>query len=403
MPVNPLFDPLQDPLDYFGGPLVLASMSNPGTQVPVIPSAPGVRSITSAMAAEANAHTIQALIETAYVRTGNEILSRGLSQLDDALSSTKEALDVLADLQNLHNAVVVKSLPKFPFDYSSSHGGLDEYQSAYQKLASNYFGLAITPDFIFVSKNANITAFNANPLLGSFSNFAFQLGAAKVKLEKVIADLSNLSPTTDPNSLLAKLKTVLVQLPPGSPITYNSGNNVGKIKSYGPLGTAIRITTSVFQVSSYVISYTNAKLWALDGYTVDSGGDTAQVKPTGVVLRVSGGITIFSYDRFGPNGTLINPYRGSVNGSLVNPIPAGYTGLPIGFGSPSNRNNAANVGKIQQTLTFAITAAQSLNDTQKEAVRRYLYIFEEYYKSASAILTKITEIITKIAQGIRPA
>lgn len=57
-------------------------------------------------------------------------------------------------------------------------------------------------------------------------------------------------------------------------------------------------------------------------------------------------------------------------------------------------------GQIQNDLTTAITAGQSLNDTQKENVRNYLYIFEEYYKSASTILNQITQIITKMAEGI---
>lgn len=64
-------------------------------------------------------------------------------------------------------------------------------------------------------------------------------------------------------------------------------------------------------------------------------------------------------------------------------------------------SNVSQQGIFQQNITTAITAGQSLNDTQKEAVRRYLYVFEEYYKSASAILTAITQIIQKMAQNIR--
>lgn len=63
-------------------------------------------------------------------------------------------------------------------------------------------------------------------------------------------------------------------------------------------------------------------------------------------------------------------------------------------------SSSSKAGAIQQNITSAITAGQSLNDTQKETVRRFLYLFEEYYKSASAILTKITQIIEKMAQGI---
>lgn len=70
-----------------------------------------------------------------------------------------------------------------------------------------------------------------------------------------------------------------------------------------------------------------------------------------------------------------------------------------------NRNSTAafgglSSGTIQRDLTAAISAGQSLNDTQKEEVRRYLFVFEEYYKSASAVLNKITQLIERMAQGI---
>jgi hypothetical protein len=70
-----------------------------------------------------------------------------------------------------------------------------------------------------------------------------------------------------------------------------------------------------------------------------------------------------------------------------------------------NYNKAAtagvvSAGLIQQHITNAITAGQSLNTTQTESVRNFLYLFEEYYKSASAVLQAITQIIQKMADGI---
>lgn len=59
-----------------------------------------------------------------------------------------------------------------------------------------------------------------------------------------------------------------------------------------------------------------------------------------------------------------------------------------------------SAGDGQSNLTFGVTAAQGLNDTQKEDVRRFLNVFEEYYKSASAILQRISQMIEKMAQNI---
>lgn len=61
---------------------------------------------------------------------------------------------------------------------------------------------------------------------------------------------------------------------------------------------------------------------------------------------------------------------------------------------------SSDAGAYQNNLSLAMTASQSLSDTQKEQVRRYLFIFEEYYKSAGAMLNKITSIIERMAQNI---
>ncbi len=62
--------------------------------------------------------------------------------------------------------------------------------------------------------------------------------------------------------------------------------------------------------------------------------------------------------------------------------------------------DSSTAGALQKNITFAMNAAQSYNDSQKEAVNRYLFVFEEYYKSAGAILQKINEIITHMAQNV---
>ena len=66
----------------------------------------------------------------------------------------------------------------------------------------------------------------------------------------------------------------------------------------------------------------------------------------------------------------------------------------------SSLSLAAQAGSMQNDLTTAITAAESLNDTQKETVRQFLFIFQEYYQSASAVLSAITQVIEMMAQKI---
>lgn len=61
---------------------------------------------------------------------------------------------------------------------------------------------------------------------------------------------------------------------------------------------------------------------------------------------------------------------------------------------------ALGAGQIQRDLTAAITAGQSLNATQQQKVQQYMFVFEEYYKSAASILNAITQIIQTMAQNI---
>lgn len=99
-------------------------------------------------------------------------------------------------------------------------------------------------------------------------------------------------------------------------------------------------------------------------------------------------------------------------GSLLGTLRKVYNDLPTSMDFNSvekwavdnynaHGSTAASLGgALQNDLTFAITAAQSLNDTQKEQVRRYLFIFQQYYQSAAAVITQINQIITQMAQKI---
>lgn len=65
------------------------------------------------------------------------------------------------------------------------------------------------------------------------------------------------------------------------------------------------------------------------------------------------------------------------------------------------QQTSANLsGAFQQNINFAITAGQSRKDTETQKVQRFLYVFEEYYKSASAVLQQLTQILERMAQGI---
>lgn len=59
----------------------------------------------------------------------------------------------------------------------------------------------------------------------------------------------------------------------------------------------------------------------------------------------------------------------------------------------------ANAGNLQQHITDAITAGQSLNSSQQQKIQNYLFIFQQYYQSAAAVLTALQQIIDRMAQA----
>ncbi len=97
------------------------------------------------------------------------------------------------------------------------------------------------------------------------------------------------------------------------------------------------------------------------------------------------------------------------NGSLLFSLKTVYDELPTNFSTmkkwaldnyTASAQSAASAGGIENDITTAIVAAQSLNNTQQENARQFLFVFQEYYQSAAAILSSITQIITQMAGNI---
>jgi hypothetical protein len=68
-----------------------------------------------------------------------------------------------------------------------------------------------------------------------------------------------------------------------------------------------------------------------------------------------------------------------------------------GQGDPKN----TDTGNIQRRLSDGFNAANTVNDTNKEDLRRYMFLFEEFYKSASTILQALNNVVTSFAKNAR--
>ncbi len=57
-------------------------------------------------------------------------------------------------------------------------------------------------------------------------------------------------------------------------------------------------------------------------------------------------------------------------------------------------------GSFQRDLSNAIVSSQSFNDTERENLREVMFVYEEFYKSATGLLSRLTQLIEKMADGI---
>jgi len=62
-------------------------------------------------------------------------------------------------------------------------------------------------------------------------------------------------------------------------------------------------------------------------------------------------------------------------------------------------NNSSN-GSYQQNLNNAVTAAQSFNQTQQANLQQAMFIYQQFFQSASGIMSQINQIISSAASNI---
>lgn len=289
-----------------------------------------------------SAYGLKGLLDMVYIRIGNEVMADNLAKLEGALSATNGSLTALTNLQNLQNQIGVGVKSSIPFTFGASvqtityttaniltitsaqllgvsvtytkNGtvigvssrtidDINSYISGYNLVASAYYQ-PINPYFAVTVPGASsavaITALTSAGLtpamLSAYNYFRSNILSSKVVISGLISSLTPITSSTDPTTLLAKLKIVYSHLP--------SDN------------------------------FSSMRAWALDSYTAH--GSSSIVKQ----------------------------------------------------------------GALQQEVTDAITSGESLNNSQEAAVRNYMFIFQEYYTSASSVLQSLNQAITDIGRKL---
>ena len=292
---------------------------------------------------DTGANSLQALVELVYVRQGNQIIGDGLDALQTALATTKDSLDILAQLQNVHNKIEITAKSTFmaaykvPAEDKSKSDNRDLYGKGVKSAISAFFNPPIIPGTAFISVIAvSVFVPGAFGMSGRYSTkYVTSAGAALIEAQKQLVQLKN---SLSAQLVLLKSQTSTAVL--NDPVKL-AASPYGQLQSvYNDLAkTLVYSTTAGVRVPITSTTppdkaYAGVQAWMLD-----------------------------NYDKYAST-------------------------------------DSSSAGLFQQRIVNASTALSSLNTTQTEKVRNYLFVFEEFYKSASAVLQSMTQIIQKMASNI---
>lgn len=314
-------------------------------------------------------HSLNALVELVYVRIGNELMGQSLSRLEGALSATKQSLDALTTLQGLQNMIDVQSRSAIPFTFSAANQTIT-YTAPITTTATG-----LVPTTVLTSVTS---------ILG--------LTTTSVSINGTITTVIGTATTTKAVSDAG---------------SYMSAYNIVASAYYKPIdpffsvsfpgnSTAVSITaTNASQLTPLQLSAYNWYKNQLISSKAILSGLIAQLTPLTPPL---------------PNGG-VDPT------TLLAKLKIVYGHLPVG-NPPSNttfssvrawildgyaaHNSGATAkqGLFQQEITTAIVSGESLNSSQNAAVRRYMFIFEQYYQSATSIISSLNQLMNNIARKV---
>lgn len=390
--------------NYFGGSKVSLNAVTPGNTTADQMIAALTKTGGNVSLSPYAARSLQAMTEVDYVNEGNELINKTLTEMYEALGVTKKVLDDLATLQDLHNKLKVVSRQD-NITYARADISALQFQTKYENRMSSFTsniipqlegeyspwlfpGATIVVDQIPMSANsagADVTNVKVwvtlpadtytiiNPITQEITTFTGELKLGGEMLLPI--------PYTEFTPLTAALKEKLANL-----LAYQ------KPSEYIP-----ESSTPIFNST-----FASGNAWPLITKTSNLDDISAKL----VAAKASLSAQVGALSAAAPASALTNP-QSLYN--LTKKVYADMGDVSTDAGARAwmmdnyqslNTPDATKAGALQQAITSAITAAQSTNDEQKETVRNNLFLFEEFYKSASTVLTQLNQIMVKMGQNI---
>lgn len=384
--------------------------------------------------ATASNSTLQAMIELDYVKTGNDLLAGQLGNLQSALTTTQKVLDNLTDLQSVHNSFATANrLPSGVVTVFGPHTLYNAVQSGFETSYRNAYSTSFTTPVVpYISIPSSSTPPAYFPYLwqygtgGNFLNadngISYITFIRTAALPPSQSFLSQYGLSVATGADLAYANTIFGGF---SGVAYAGNANTAPLLNQASqqisfLKNAGYSLTTLGEAGFAVLPPANPATLTEDRSVDQSTKDIFGFTPGGLstmwaeLVRVKRSFStiISTLAKQTPSGSLTDPntllarvrtvYNDLNNLGpsyiFISTLPNAYA---LGMLQKWILDSAgASTGVYQQHMTFAITAGQNLNDQQKQNVQNFLFIFEEYYKSASAVLQQITQIIQRMGQNI---
>lgn len=363
--------------------------------------------------------TLLSMVQIEYLSIGNQIIGENLGQLQQALSTTQTVLNSLTTAQNILNQIHVIN-PQPPFTFPPDAGSVVN-QQAMLALAKNNasFREGLVGGQTTFSASTAIVFPSSTNFFTQEVNRLLQQGTPQQQSD-VLSVLNNIflnpggtvPPTNNLQVFLFAQRELVKQQPTlaaamiqdyaaytgTSPaqliasIANGSSNSFRDI--YKPMASAYftQIIPSAIPTATAASDLLQVKQQLYQALLQLEAQSPTNTRNTSGTLANSVYVVIQDISAaFSGISTVNNPQLQTQLLSAVKKwILDGQDTVINSSGSQGNAN------KIGGHLTTAITSGQNLEETQRDAVTRAMFLFNEFYKTAYAIVSLIGKMIASI-------
>lgn len=411
--------------------------------------------IQQALGVNTNAQSLQSMVELQYVKVGNDQLFSQLQSMQQALSTTQLIINQLTIIENISNMIGLSPQGNFTFpptnnsQIPSSLWDISNPMSTplFRNEANIYFQQSASEDSIIPDFNAGTVgghdpqnasgpnwisrAFAVDWITSGGSYTSVKQSGGEIDFEsgesggynndgillKITLTYPPLygtaaaagSPLAICNSqasanalfattfasknILANTITALSQDGGSTPITGSQDQNGGLNyfeRLYKTMASAQ--FSQVFPFVTANLSTTPAQLLAAKSALMNAINALTSQNPT------SQGVTVINSLAY-----LCNQVTADISAAFANTstqASAVTKWILDGQDKRISGSQTGNAGAIQQNITSATQSAQSLNSVQQQNVQNYMFMFQQFYQSASSVLQTVSQMITSTAQNI---